>query len=267
MQRQHSVSPATNSGMSSYYSSATGSPTLTLCASPQLGRTATSRLHPYSPSSTHSFEARCPSCLNHGDHVPVQPGYPCVVCDTIYVEQRSVGKVTGRKRNDRHLYSRLNSGGAKPQCVMTKDQVEAGNRMDHTFLMGQMQNQLLSLNPNLPTEARLGKGRSKLGWKALNPNNVSRDVSDPLTYNKKDVLTSEIEVLKDSDIIAMSSRDDRHDLEQRAQHLLVSKASFEQLRRYVKQIARSRGAERIEAARVSRGTDNFHVPFSPGSKL
>jgi hypothetical protein len=150
---------------------------------------------------------------------------------------------------------------------MTKDQVEAGNRMDHTTLMGQMQNQLLLLNPNLPTEARLGKGRSKLGWKALNPNNVSRDVSDPLTHNKKDVLTSEIEVLKDSDKIAMSSRDDRHDLEQRAQHLITSKASLEQLRQYVKQIARSGGAERIEAARVSRGTDSFHVPFNPGSKL
>jgi hypothetical protein len=267
MQRQHSVSSATDSGMSSYYGSASGSPTLTPCGSPQLGRTATSRLHPYSPSSRPSFEARCPSCLDHGDHVPVQPGHPCVVCDTVYIEQRSIGKATRRKRNDRHLYSRLNSGGAKPQSVMTKDQVEAGNRMDHTTLMGQMQNQLLLQNPNLPTEARLGNGRSKLGWKALNPNNVSRDVSDPLTHNKKDVLTSGNEVLKDSDRIILSSREDRLDLEQEAQHLVASKASLEQLQRYVEQIAQSKGAERIDAARNSRGTHNFHVPFSRGSKL
>jgi hypothetical protein len=150
---------------------------------------------------------------------------------------------------------------------MTKDQVEAGNRMDHTTLMGQMQNQLLLQNPNLPTEARLGNGRSKLGWKALNPNNVSRDVSDPLTHNKKDVLTSGNEVLKDSDRIILSSREDRLDLEQEAQHLVASKASLEQLQRYVEQIAQSKGAERIDAARNSRGTHNFHVPFSRGSKL
>jgi hypothetical protein len=156
---------------------------------------------------------------------------------------------------------------------MTKVQVEAGNRMDHTTLMGQMQNQLLLLNPNLPSEARLSKGRSKLGWKPLNPNNVSRDVSDPLTHNKKDVLITEIDVLKDSDEIIVSCRDDRHDLEQSAQHLVASKASFSEsewvkyLERFVKQIGQSGGAERIEAARNSRGTHSFHVPFSPGSKL
>jgi hypothetical protein len=156
---------------------------------------------------------------------------------------------------------------------MTKDQVEAGNRMDHTALMGQIPNLLLSLEPNLPTEARLGKGRSKLGWKALNPNNVSRDVSGPLTRNKKDIFIPYIDMLKDSDNITVSCRDDRHDLEQSTQRLFASNASFEQLewlkqlKRFVEQIAQSEGAKAIEAARKSRGTHSFHVPFSPGSKL
>jgi hypothetical protein len=156
---------------------------------------------------------------------------------------------------------------------MTKDQVEAGNRIDQTTLLGQTQNQLLGLNPNLPTEARLGKGRSKLGWKALNPNNVSRDVSEPLTHNKKDILISNIEVLKDSDEIIVSCRIDRRGLEQNAQHLVASKALLNEtewvkrLERFVEQIGLSGGAERIEAARNLRGTHSFHVSFKPGSAL
>jgi hypothetical protein len=171
------------------------------------------------------------------------------------------------------MYSRLNSGGAKPQCVMTKDQVEAGNRIDQTTLLGQSQNLLLRLNPNLPTEARLGKGRSKLGWKALNPNNISRDISDPLTYNKKDINQSANDVLKDSDEITVSCRDYTHEQQQKAQHLFATKASLtkeewvEQLERFVEQTAQSGAAERIEAARNTRGTHSFHVPFRPGSKL
>lgn len=267
MQRQHSVSSATDSGMSSYYGSASGSPTLTPCGSRRLGRTPTSRVHPYSPSSRPSFEARCTSCLDHGDHVPVQPGHPCSVCDTIYTEQRPVGKATRRKRNDRHLYSRLATGGAKSQGAMTKDQVEAGNRMDHTALLGRLQNQLLSTNPNLPTEARIGDGRSKLGWKVLNPNNVSKDVPDPLTFNKKDVLGSALQWEDDSDKILVNTRDYMYEQEQKAAKLLRSTPTYDQLFRLVKQISHSNGAARIEAARASRGTHSFHVPFGPESKL
>jgi hypothetical protein len=146
---------------------------------------------------------------------------------------------------------------------MTRDQSEAGNRLDHITLIGTIQNQLLSFNPHLHTRARVGDGRTKLGWKSLQQNNVSRDVSDPVTVNKTDIFISMRQVLGDTDDISVSVRDQEHDRHERAAVLLQANPTPNQLRRFVKQIADSDGAERIEASRNSRGTHSFRVPFSP----
>jgi hypothetical protein len=277
MQRQHSVSSATDSGLSSYYGSSSDSPAHTPCGSPQLGRSNTrtrARYHPYSPSAELSFDGiRCSSCLEYGEHVPVQLDQPCIKCGTISVEQRPTGKIARRKRNDRHLYSKLASGGAKPQGTRTKDQTEAGNRLDHTTLIGMHQHELMRLNPDLPTKARIGDGRTKLGWKALNPNNVSKDVAVPLTVNKDEVFISGKQVLTDTDETTESCRDHAHVKQQEAAQIFADPAraqtwaSDPALAAYFEREASSNDAERIEESRRTRGTHAFRVPFGPKSKL
>ena len=243
MQRQHSISSATDSGLSRYYGSSSESPAQTPCSSPRLGRSntlITSRFHPYSPSAEPSFRgARCPSCLEHGEHVPIQLGEACTKCNTIFVDQRSTGKVTRKKRNDRVLYSRLATGGAKPHEARAKDQVEAGNRLDHTTLIGRLQHLLESFNPDLPTQARVGDGRFKLGWKALNPNNTSKDIRQPLTCNKSEVFISTEQAMRDL------------------------WATLQNIIDYMP----AGDAQRIRASCRSVGTHDFQVPFKAHYKL
>lgn len=238
IQRQHSVSSATDSGLSRYYGSASESPAQTPCSSPRLGRSH--RYHPYSPSAEPSFSGvRCPCCLEHGEHVPVQPGQACTKCNTVFVDQRTTGKVTRKKRNDRVLYSRLATGGSKPQVARAKDQVEAGNRLDHTTLIGRLQHLLESFNPDLPTQARIGDGRFKLGWKALNPNNTSKDIRQPLTVNKSEPFISCEQVMRDLWAILQNTID------------------------YMP----AGDAQRIRASCRSVGTHDFQVPFKAHYRL
>jgi hypothetical protein len=261
MQRQHSISSATDSGLSSYYGSSAGSPTLTPCGSPRSGESTTRASSP----SFHGY--RCSSCLDHGDHVPVMPGQPCAVCDTISPEQRLTGKAPRRKRNDRHLYSRLATGGTKTQSA-SKDQSEGGRRFDHTTLIGIHQEMLLKVNPNLPTNARIGNGRSKSGWKVLNPNNVSKDLVCPLTVNKSEILTSGPQVLDDSNQIIANVCDQLiGPLQSEATHLIKGNPSYSQLLKFVEQISDAKWTPRVEASCTLRGSDGFRVPFGAESKL
>ena len=190
MKRQQSPTSATDSPKLSYYGSS------------QCGwsNAPTKARLPYSPTTEPAFDgARCQLCLTYG-----QANEPYVKCHT---SQRWTRKAACKKRQDRLLYSKLTSGGVKPPGKKTKNQTEAGNRFDHTTLMGNLQRQLLSLNPRLDVEARIGDGRKKQGWKRLKPNNVSKDVAVPLSYNKGDVLMSGLQVMKDTDEITKSCRD------------------------------------------------------------
>lgn len=271
MQRQHSISSATDSGLSSYYGSSSDSPALTPYGSPQLGQSnarTKGKNYPYSSSTESHFDGvRCSSCLQHGEHVPVQPGQSCVKCGTSYAEQRSTGKTARRKRNDRHLYSKLAPGTSKPQGVRTKDQTEAGNRLDHTTLIGMHQHQLMRLVPDLPAKARIGDGRKKLGWKPLNPNNVSKDVAVPLTVNKDEVFISGPQVLRDTDEITVDWQDHELRRKHKAAKLIATSPSYAQLLQYVECDAAANHAERIEVSRRTRGTHDFRVPFGPEARL
>jgi hypothetical protein len=240
MQRQHSISSATDSGLSSYYGSSSGSPTLTPCGSPRSGRTTTRASSP----SFHGF--RCSSCLDHGDHVPVLPGQPCGVCETIAPEQRSTGKAPRKKRIDRHLYSRLSTGGTKTQSA-SKDQSEGGRRFDHTTLIGIHQEMLL---------------------KVLNPNNVSKDLVSPLTVNKSEVLTSGLQVLDDSNQVIANICDQLiGPLQAEATHLVQRNPSYSQLVKFVEQISDAKWTPRVEASCTMRGSHSFRPPFGAESKL
>jgi hypothetical protein len=271
MQRQHSVSSATDSGLSSYYASSSGSPMMTPCGSPHSGRTTTiiktssSSYSPFSPSSFQGF--RCSSCLDHGDHVPVEPGQPCAVCDTMSPAQRTTGKAPRRKRTDRHLYSRLSTGGPKTQAV-SKDQGEGGRRYDHTTLIGMKQEMLLKINPSLTTTARIGNGRSKSGWKLLNQNNVSKDLVNPLTCNKSDILISGVQVQDDSNQIIANICDRLiAPLQSEATNLLQSNPSYAQLHKFVEHMSDAKWTPRVEASCSLRGSHGFRVPFGAESKL
>jgi hypothetical protein len=252
--------------MSTYYASSSGSPTTTPYGSPKLGR-AKDSLHSYSSSSSSPYQGlHCVSCLVHGDHIPVQPGRPCQVCRTMSPEQRTTGKAPRKKRQDRQLFSRLSPSGLKPYAV-TKDQIEAGSRFDHTTLIGIQQNQLLKINPDLPRDARTGNGRNKPGWKLLNPNNVSKDVRNPLIHNKTEIHVSTIQVLEDDDAIITNIRDELGAQEREAVDLIRSKPTHAQLYHFVQCLAQAKRAELIETTRHHRGTHNFRVPFRLDSKL
>jgi hypothetical protein len=195
----------------------------------------------------------------------VLPGQPCGVCDTIAPEQRSTGKAPRKKRDDRHLYSQLSTGGTKTQSA-SRDQSEGGRRFDHTTLIGIHQEMLLKVNPNLPTNARIGNGRRKSGWKMLNPNNVSKDLVSPLTVNKSEVLTSGLQVLDDSNqIIANISDQLIGPLQAEATHLVQRNPSYSQLIKFVEQISGAKWTARVEASCIMRGSHSFRPPFSAES--
>jgi hypothetical protein len=271
MQRQHSISSATDSGLSSYCESSSGSPImLTPCASPHPGRTSTHTKvssMSYLSHSTPSFDGfRCSSCLDRGEHVPVEPGQPCLVCDTISPEQRPAGKAPRRKRIDRHRYSRLAAPNNKTQA-MTKDQGEGGRRFDHTSLIGIHQEMLLRVNPNLITSARTGNGRKKIGWKPLNQNNVCQDVVNPLKHNKSDIYISTTQVQEDSDRIFVNIRDELiAPLQSEATRLSQSKPPYSELLKFIEQMSQAKWIERVEASCNTRGGHDFRVPFGAEAK-
>ncbi|KAH7389573.1 hypothetical protein DE146DRAFT_664559 [Phaeosphaeria sp. MPI-PUGE-AT-0046c] len=254
--------------MSSYHTSPSESPMMTPCGSPRLGGSYTSYKgsFPYSPVTESQDQGprhvpRCGSCLALGIHSPISSGRPCQNCNTPGTQPRWTGKVQRKKRDDRQLYSNLTSGHAKSRAV-TKDQVEAGSRYDQTALLGVLQNQLGCMNPDLPTKARVGHGRKKLGWKALNPNNVSNDVARPLTFNKTEILSSSLHMHEDNEAMVIDIRDEFSALEHEAESFLRAQPTHDQLFTFVAKIARAKRAERVELARTQRATEDFHVPFA-----
>ncbi|KAL5120526.1 hypothetical protein ACEQ8H_001544 [Pleosporales sp. CAS-2024a] len=268
MQRQHSVSSTDSDTSSGYCHSSSGSPD----RSPTFGRTSTRgqwRFHPYAKSprnKTQVITIQCPSCLERGVDIAVEPGKACPSCNTpcreLTPEEKE--KAGRQKRNDRIIFSKLMfnlPGVEKPSTPPTKEQTEAGNRLDHTTLIGLAQHQLVTLIPDLPTKARIGNGRKKMGWKALNQNNVSADVPIPLTVNKHEIFISGPQVLGDSDDIIRDLRDNAARRQQNAAMLLASNPSFEECLRYIELVASSNDAEHIEASRRTRGTDDFHLPI------
>lgn len=241
---------------------------MTPCASPRLGGTYTSykASFPYSPVAESSNRGprqvpRCGSCLAHGDHSPTSSGQPCENCHASGPQQRATGKAQRKKRGDRPLYSQITSDHAKSRAV-TKDQVEAGSRYDQTALLGVLQSQLAQMNPDLPTKARIGHGRKKLGWKALNPNNVSTDIARPLTCNKTEVLSSSMQMHQDNEAMIVDARDELLALEHEADSITRGNPTYDQLYTYVAKMPRAKRAERIEIARTQRGTEDFRVPFA-----
>jgi len=189
-------------------------------------------------------------------------GQPCENCHASKPQQRSTGKAQRKKRVDRPLYSQITSGHAKSRAV-TKDQVEAGSRYDQTALLGVLQTQLVQMNPDLPTKARIGHGRKKLGWKALNRNNVSTDIVRPLTCNKTEVLSSSMQLHQDNEAMIVDARDELLALEHEADSITRGGTpTYDQLYTYVAKMPRAKRAERIEIARTQRGTEDFRVPFA-----
>jgi hypothetical protein len=270
MERQYSISSASSSSQSSYCPSATGSGSPTPFNSPRLGRVDThtsDRSYPYPPLNRPSIQVlRCPSCLDRGEHVPMDPGKPCAVCNTLYTEQISSGKAPRRKRNDRHLFSRLSGGSSKPNNT-SKDQSEAGSRFDLTGYFGRLQNQLLRINPRLATDAALGDGRTKLGWKPLNPNNICKDVEDPLLVNKIEIHISAAQVLRDSDAIFRDCIVELNHQQEKARNLLRSNPSAMDMQRFLVHFTDFDWSERVEESCRQRGSNGFQVPFNPQSKF
>jgi hypothetical protein len=199
------------------------------------------------------------SCLAHGDHNTITSGQPCENCHASNPQRRSTGKAQHKKRGDRPLYSQIIPAHAESRA-MTKDQIEAGSRYDQTALLGVLQNQLVQMNPDLPTKARIGHGRKKLGWKALNPNNVSTDIARPLTCNKTEVLSSSMQMHQDNEAVIVDVRDEFLALEHEADSIIRGNPTYDQLYTYVTKILRANRAERIEIARTQRGTEDFRVP-------
>jgi hypothetical protein len=238
MQRQHSVSSATDSSRSTYYASCSNSPVMTPCASPRFMST-TSRKRRSQASSVSSVSSRASTAT----------------------QQRSTGKAPRGKRSDRHLYSKLDSAGAAKTPAARKDQSEAGSRFDHTALLGMKQNQLLRMIPDLPTKARTGNGRLRPGWKLLNPNNISQDLSNPLRYNKQEVHVSEIQVTQDDEEIFDCIEAECKSHEQEAAALVRSNASYESLMNFVRRTSQANRAGRISSSRCRRGTHDFQPPF------
>jgi hypothetical protein len=270
MKRQYSISSVSSSGQSSYCPSPPGSGPPTPMSSPHLERMhkhASHRSHPYQSVSGPSFQGvRCSSCLDRGEHVPMELGKPCVICDTAYPEQSQNGKAPRRKRNDRRLYSRLFTGNAKPNNI-SKDQSEAGSRFDLTGYFGLLQNQLLRMSPKLATEAALGDGRNKLGWKPLNPNNICKDVEDPLLVNKIEIHISVAQVLRDSDAILENCNDERNRQQMKVRNLLRSNPSETEMRNFLVRFVDFDWSERVEESCRQRGCNGFRVPFNPQPTL
>jgi hypothetical protein len=271
MQRQHSVSSATDSRLSSTYASCSGSPMTMPCGSPHSERTNTptvassSSCSTFGPCSFHGLRAF--SCLDYGDHVPGDPRQPCDKCNTTSPEHRPTGKAPRRKRTDRHLYSRLCMSGPRTQTV-SRDQGECGRRRDHTALIGRHQEMLLEVNPSLITSARTGNGRIKTGWNSLRPNNISVDVLKPITYNKSDILISGVQVLDDSNRILANIRDQLiTPLQSEAANLLQCNPSYVQLYKFVEHVSDTKWTLHVEESCKLRGSHDFRVPFGEESKL
>jgi hypothetical protein len=193
----------------------------------------------------------------------MESGKPCESCGT---EQSRTGKAPRKKRNDRRQFSRLFSSNAKPNTV-SKDQSEAGNRFDLTGTFGLMEKHLLRTSPTLHTDAALGDGRTKLGWKPLNTNNVSKDVEEPLTHNKIEIHISSIQVMRHSDAILENCNEERIRLQTKARNMLRSNASEAEMRNFLEHFADFDWSERVKASCSKRGCSSFQLPFPPHSAL
>ncbi|KAF1921949.1 hypothetical protein BDU57DRAFT_526677 [Ampelomyces quisqualis] len=238
MQRQHSVSSATDSGRSTYYGSCSDSPVMTPCASPQF-MTTTPRKRRSQTSSTSSKS----SCASNA------------------TQQNSTGKAPRAKRQDRYLFSKLGSAGAAKIPAARKDQGEAGSRFDLTGMLGMKQNQLLRMVPDLPDRARVGIGRTRPGWKLLNRNNISPDLLKPLQYNKQDIHASEIQVTEDDEELFDNIESECKAHEQEAGALARSNPSYDSLMDFVRRTSQTNRAGRISSSRRRRGTHDFQPPF------
>jgi hypothetical protein len=171
-----------------------------------------------------------------------------------------------RKRSDRQKFSRISGGDAK-SSNRPKRHNEAGRRFDLTSTFGLIEKQLLQISPTLCTDAALGDGRTKLGWKALNTNNISKDINQPLLHNKIDIQISSIQVMRHSDAILHSCKEERVRLQTQAHNILRSNASKADIRSFLKQFAEFNWSEHIMASCSKRGCSNFQLPFPPHSAL
>jgi hypothetical protein len=157
-------------------------------------------------------------------------------------------------------------GNAKPSNL-PKDQSEAGNRFDLTGTFGLIEKQLVRMSPSLRTDAALGDGRTKLGWKALNTNNVSKDVDQPLLHNKIEIHISSIQVMRHSDAILENCNEERIRLQTKAHNMLRSNASEAEMRNFLEHFADFDWSERVMASCSKRGCSSFQLPFPPHSTL
>jgi hypothetical protein len=170
------------------------------------------------------------------------------------------------KRIDRHKFSRMFGPNAKPSNL-PKDQSEAGNRFDLTGTFGLIEKQLVQMSPSLRTDAALGDGRTKLGWKALNANNVSKDVDQPLLHNKIDIQISTMQVMRDSNAILENCHQERIELQTMACNLLRTNASETEVKNLLERLAKFEWSERVVASCSKRGCSSFQLPFPPHSTL
>jgi cobyrinic acid a,c-diamide synthase len=123
------------------------------------------------------------------------------------------------------------------------------------------QNQLIRMIPNLPAKARTGNGRTQLGWKQLNTNNISRDLSNPLTVNKQEVHISEIQVTQDDEELFDNIEAMCKAHEQEAAALTRSRPTYATLMDFVERTSQANRAGRISSMRLQRGTHDFRLPF------
>jgi hypothetical protein len=236
IERQYSVSSTGSSGHLTYYPSPCGSGA-SIPVTSRLRRTTTHashRSHPYRSASG--------------------------------PEQLQNEKNPRRKRSDRQKFSRVFGGNAKPSNL-PKDQSEAGNRFDLTATFGLIEKQLMRMSPTLCTDAALGDGRTKLGWKALHTNNVSKDVGQPLLHNKIEIHISSIQVMRHSDTILKNCNEERVRLQTKAHNMLRSNASETEIRNFLKDFANFNWSECVMASCSKRGCSSFQLPFSPHSAL
>ncbi|KAF1849878.1 uncharacterized protein K460DRAFT_350015 [Cucurbitaria berberidis CBS 394.84] len=273
MSRKASIASTSSSGQSFYRVSRSTSPASgylepSYDQSPSVNRIAmnTGHFRPYPPPHRSAGSGSCCSaCLEIGETIFVDAGKACLRCGRADSMLKTTGKVARRKRNDRIKFSRLMNNDCKPENV-SKEEGEAGRRFDHSFYFASLQNSLLKINPKFPEVAAQREGKKRLGWTPLKCNNISDDVKEkghiePLHFNKTNIFESSLQVVEDSTAIMADAIQERNDLEVEMDALLRSKASADELRRFLMRTLHRNWSATLATSNAQRGAEGFSRPF------
>ena len=174
------------------------------------------------------------------------------------------GKVSQKKRKDRHLYAQQGSGNdtSKPD----KRELESGRRYNQARSIADLQNLMLESNPSLPVDAMPREGREQGGWLELKSNNVSQDIEtfagiSPLKHGKMDIFESAILFMEHSNRILEDVVRELQDFRNAVAMRVRSRASHEELLEFLEHHVVNNDFEyRVAKSSAHRAGRNWRRP-------